>query len=215
MAESELAVAAANLFGRVARLAREDENLGSSLRDFLEQLSAAITAPAASDDASDAPAAPRVPAATADDVKAALLAAPAPASGVRPSRAVPEVSDSDLRLVDDRCRLKAEGARWSAKRQRRMSEGAVFDTEIDPLDREIIEKAKKLTDCFLWMSHPSGPSPADLRLFDDLGGCFEVAADAVALVRSMLGDEEGDGFENALNLLAEAQSALRAAVQRL
>lgn len=126
-----------------------------------------------------------------------------------------EVADADLPLIEHRLRLKAEAARWSATRQRRFSDDADFYVEIEPVDREIIEQAKELPDCFLWMSHSSGPSPADLSLLEDLGGCFEVAADAVSLVRSCLGEESaGDGaLDRALELMAEAQSALRAAVE--
>ena len=110
--------------------------------------------------------------------------------------------------------MKAEGARWAAKRRQRLAEGADYQLEIEPLDREIIEKAKKLPDCFLWMNHPSGPSPSDLSLLDDLAGCFETTADAIALVRSLLGESatEDAEFEQALNLLAEAQSGVRVAV---
>ena len=76
----------------------------------------------------------------------------------------PEVTDSDLPLVEARCRAKAEGARWAAKRRLRLAEGADYEIEIEPLDREIIERAKRLPECFLWMNHPSGPSPSDLSL---------------------------------------------------
>ena len=128
-----------------------------------------------------------------------------------------EVTDADLPLMEDRLRLKAEGARWAATRRRRMAQGADFRIEIEPLDREIIEKAKKLPDCFLWMCHPSGPAPADLSLLDDLAGCFEATADAVGLVRGVLNDAGPDraAIERSLELLAEAQSALRAAVGRV
>jgi hypothetical protein len=34
-------------------------------------------------------------------------------------------------LLEARCRLKAEGARWMATRQRRIREGADFYTEAD------------------------------------------------------------------------------------
>src|SRR5205807_1779725 len=64
--------------------------------------------------------------------------------------------------------------------------------------------------------HRSGPFPADLSLLEDVAGCFEAVADAVALVRAALADPEDDQevFEQALDLAAEAQSALRAAVAR-
>jgi hypothetical protein len=127
------------------------------------------------------------------------------------------IADADLPLIADRCRLKAEGARWAATRQRRLREGADYDTEIEPKDREIIEHAKSLPDCFLWMNHPSGPSPTDLSLLDDVAGCFDAVAAAIALVREVVDDLEGNrnAFEQALDLLAEAQSSLRAAIDMI
>jgi hypothetical protein len=136
---------------------------------------------------------------------------PAPA----PSRWPPSpVSDADLPLLEARCRLKAKGARWAATRRRRLAEGADFRTEIDPLDREMIARAKELPDCFLWMNHPSGPSPEDLTALEELAGCFEALANAIGLVRSVLADVEDhpELFEQALDLAAEAQSALRVSI---
>lgn len=125
--------------------------------------------------------------------------------------------DADLAVIEARCKLKAEGARWAATRQRRLQEGAIYDTEIAPKDRDIIDKAKSLPDCFLWMNHPSGPSPADLSLYDNLAACFEVVGAAIALTRSAMSDngEQGAIFEQSLDLLAESQSALRASVEAI
>lgn len=124
------------------------------------------------------------------------------------------VADADLQLIESRCRLKAEGARWAATRQRRLREGADFHTEIEPKDREIIDKAKALPDCFLWMNHSSGPCPKDLELWEDVAGCFDAAADVLALLREIVADvDENPGvFEKMLDLGAEVQSALRMAV---
>jgi hypothetical protein len=132
----------------------------------------------------------------------------------KPPVMVPPVTDADLPLIEERLRMKAEGSRWAAARRHRMDERVDFQIEIEPYDREIIEKAKNLPDCFLWMNHPTGPVP-DLTQLDDLAGCFDAAADAVHLVR-VVKDEHSDDrgmLEEALELLAEAQSALRAAVQ--
>jgi hypothetical protein len=67
------------------------------------------------------------------------------------------------------------------------------------------------------MNHPGGPSPADLSLLEDVAGCFEALAAAVALVRAALAAPENNQeiFDQALDLTAEAQSALRAAAARL
>lgn len=128
-----------------------------------------------------------------------------------------DVEDAELPLIESRCRLKAEGARWAATRRQRIAAGADFRVEIEPLDREIIDRAKKLPDCFLWMCHPSGPSPSDLSAYADVAGCFDAVASGVALVRTLLGETDGQSglFEQALDLLAEAQSALRMSIARL
>jgi hypothetical protein len=120
-------------------------------------------------------------------------------------------------LIEARCRLKAEGARWAATRRRRLAERADYQTEIVPQDRDVIARAKELPDCFLWMNHPSGPLPEDLSLLEDVAGCFETLANAVALLRGTTaeGEDNPDAFERALDLAAEAQSALRAAVNRI
>jgi hypothetical protein len=130
----------------------------------------------------------------------------------------PAVTDSDLPLIVERCRLKAEGSRWSATRQRLLREGTDYDTEIEPQDRDIIARAKMLPECFLWMCHRSGPTPDDLTQYEDLAGCFDAAAAAVALLDLLIqnGDEDQqDIFEQALDLAAEAQSALRVAIAEI
>ncbi len=134
---------------------------------------------------------------------------------VRPalSRWTP-VTNEDLPLIESRCRLKARGARWAAERRRRLNEGADYHTEIEPKDREIIEVARALPDCFLWMNHPSGPAPANLATYEDVAGSFEAVASGVALLRELLEaqDSPRDAFEQALDLVAEAQSCLRSSV---
>lgn len=130
----------------------------------------------------------------------------------------PQRSDNEeLQLIEDRCRLKAKGARWAAERRRMINNGADFRVEIDPKDRDIITLAKSIPDCFLWMNHPSGPSPANLNLFDDLAACFETLGDSVAALRNMLPDAEAfpEVFNRAMDLAAEAQSMLRNAVYRI
>jgi len=126
-------------------------------------------------------------------------------------------TDADLPLIGARCRLKAEGARWAATRRRLISEGASFSTEIEPIHRDIIARAKAIPECFLWMCHPTGPSPADLKLYEDVAGCFEVVADVLSVLKHMQDEPELERsqFERSLDLLAEAQSALRVAIGRI
>lgn len=136
------------------------------------------------------------------------------AEPARPVFRAPTTAVEELALIEPRTRLKAEAARWAASRRRQMAEGASFYTEIDPVDREIIAKAKELPNCFLWMCHSSGPTPSNLALYEEVAGCFEAVAEAVSLIRQIQDEPEADqtDFEAALDLLAEAQSALRVAV---
>ncbi len=125
------------------------------------------------------------------------------------------VAHADLKLIEERCRLKAEGARWAATRQRRINEGADYALEIEPVDRDLIARAKDLEDCFLWMNHPSGPIPPNLDWWEDVAGCFDTAAMIVAVLEELVGDVKKYRplFEQALDLAAEAQSALRMVVE--
>jgi hypothetical protein len=128
-----------------------------------------------------------------------------------------DVTDADLPLIEARCLLKMEGARWAATRSQRLQAGADYFTEIGPLDRELIEKARQLPDCFLWMCHSSGPSPSDLSQWADVAGCFATVASGIGVIRSLLEAEadQDNRFEQAIFLLAEAQSALKVALDRI
>ena len=121
---------------------------------------------------------------------------------------------TDFRLVERRCRLKAEGARWAATRRRLIADGANFATKIAPVDEDIISRAKAIPDCFLWMCHPTGPSPSNPNLFDEVAGCFEAVADIASVLRQIQDEPDlyrGE-FEQVVDLSAEAQSALRVAI---
>jgi hypothetical protein len=85
------------------------------------------------------------------------------------------------------------------------------------MDSEMVAWAERLADCFYWMSAPQADFSADISLLDDVGGCFETVADAVSFVGHLVNERTTNqkAWENALPLLAEAQSALRAALQRL
>ena len=126
-------------------------------------------------------------------------------------------AEFDLSLIESRCRLKTEGGRWAATRRRLLAEGANFRTEIEPMDQDIISRAKAVPDCFLWMCHPTGPSPADPKQYEVVAHCFETLADAVSLVRRIQEEPEllRNEFERSLDLLAEAQSALRVAIDTI
>ena len=143
--------------------------------------------------------------------------AEAPAADGAPAWTSRQVTDEDLPLIEARCRLKAEGARWARSRQERLRGGADFYTDIDPQDRAIISRAKQLPDCFLWMCHRDGPTPPDLSLYDDLAGCFETAALSLSMLRNVLANDATDreALESALDLTAEAQSSIRGAISAM
>ena len=127
------------------------------------------------------------------------------------------VGDEDLPLIAERVQLKAEGARWAGRRQLLLRNGADYDTEIEPNDREIIARAKMLPECFLWMCHRDGPTPDDLSVYETLAGCFEAAAATMTLLNTMLttAADDRESFIAGLELAAEAQSALRVVITEM
>jgi hypothetical protein len=132
-----------------------------------------------------------------------------------------ETAHDDLDATRARCRGKSEAARWGAERLRRLGEGNVFPVENPAMDQELVEWADKLTDCFYWKTSANDSQPTGNRrlisLLDDVGGCFETAAEALSLVQGRVAQRSGHPrvLERVLPLIAEAQSALRAALQRL
>jgi hypothetical protein len=138
---------------------------------------------------------------------------PTPAEAKPPhgSTAAVQSSDAGLDKIEARCRLKAEAARWAAACQRRIRQGTGIPADDAPLEREVIEWADKLTDCFYWMNTPDDSTP-DVSLLEDLGGCYEAVAEAVSLITT--GGRQG-AIERSLPLVAESQSSLRRALQRL
>ena len=216
----DLSIPANVLLGRLLPLVRQDPQLLAILRglaqEFLKltEVAAPEAAPAVAEIVAGEPLVPEavVPAAPPQHVP--LPSAPGIEVPVGWFRRLVS-AESDLQLIEARCRLKAEGARWAASRQRSLRDGADYYTEIEPRDREIISKAKTLVDCFMWMNHSSAPIPGNARLWEDVAGCFEATAMAVALLRQVIENgEKYRGFlEKAIDLTAEAQSALRMAVE--
>jgi hypothetical protein len=129
------------------------------------------------------------------------------------------VANEELGLVAARCWLKAEASRWALERVERIERGADREVEVFPIDQNMIRRAKELPDCFLWMNHPSGPSPSlqEALDWDLLAEAFDNTARAAALLQELVThqDEASGHFENALELAAEAQSALRVAAREV
>jgi hypothetical protein len=125
-------------------------------------------------------------------------------------------SDAELPAIEAHCRLKAEGLRWAVTRRRRLDEGADFRVEVAPRDRDLLDRARGLG-CYVWMNTPDFIVPKEPAGLEEVAGWFEAVADAVALIREMVPDVEANRafFEPALDLLAEAQSALKVAIDNI
>ena len=127
------------------------------------------------------------------------------------------ITDNDLPMIETRCRLKRESLLWAIDRQALLAKRADYQTEISPVDRELIRRAKELPDCYLWMLSSQWRPPENVRLLEDLAECFENMAAATSLARRLLANDTRDRivFEQALDLLAEAQSAVRMGVSQV
>ena len=127
------------------------------------------------------------------------------------------VTNEDLSSIETHCRLKGRALRWSARRRRLMAEGADYELHIAPEDRELIGQAKAEVGCYLWMCSRDWQPPEDAKLVEDAAGSFETMADGVGLAHAIVTDSAGSEhlFEQAMDLLAEAQSAARRAVMRI
>lgn len=123
----------------------------------------------------------------------------------------------ELEPIERRCRMKSDGCRWAAERMRLMNEQADFRTEIAPLDWAIVEQAKLIPDCRLWMNCGDAPVPPSPQDYEVVGRCFDALAEALSVVRDVLIDLSGKKpyFTVAMQLIAEAQSALRSAIQQI
>jgi hypothetical protein len=141
---------------------------------------------------------------------------PATRTEPAPEPAKRATTDVELPGVEARCRLKAEGLRWAATRRRLKDVGADFRSEIAPRDQEILDRAGGVG-CYLWMSTPEFVVPPDPSSLEGVAEWFDATADVVAMIRGMLPDVEGNRefFEPALDLMAEAQSALRVSIDRI
>jgi len=128
---------------------------------------------------------------------------------------LPRGTAEELKLMEARLRLKAEGCRWQVKRQRLLESGVDFRTAIQPVDEEIIRRARAVPDCYLWMCNPDGPIPDKPSRYEELAECYDLCGEAAAVLRAVQEEkstaEEGY-LEAALDLAAEAQSLLRTAL---
>lgn len=234
----------AELVERLVDLASEDDRLRGTLHDLASALAAATAPPApglgpteATEEAvsdsgkgfepceSAAPGEPS-PGRTSDERPRAesppgpieplheltfdRKVTPPPASPVAARATDPLV---ELPAIEARCQLKARGARWaSARLQLR-----VAGVDISERDRAILDEGRRLGG-FLWMNSPSFEVPHDPAVLAELVDSFEALAEALRLARLALsseGEARRELLKPALELVAEAQSALRVAVGRV
>ena len=126
-----------------------------------------------------------------------------------------DVSDSDLALIAERCRLKAEGARWAVERDELLRDGADFSYDVRPGDQDVIGRARELPNCFLWMNQPRSDIWSRAENYLLLADCFETLAECVEALLATAHLEDRSHFMAAVEMTAEAQSALRTAVSRV
>ena len=126
-------------------------------------------------------------------------------------------TDEELSEIEGRARLKAEAMRWVSTRRKLILDGANFRDQIAPGDRDLLHRARELPECYLWMCKPSFRAPENLTLLEDAARCFDLVADALGIVRRVLGDSkvEKEFLGLSMEVLAQSQSALRVAVGRV
>lgn len=150
---------------------------------------------------------------TTEEIGRARLAGQAPydASEEDEPRDTREI---DLALVEQRARLKADSCRLFLDGLR-SSLDPVRQMEHRERVRDMIGRAKELHNCFLWVFFPDREQPGP-EVVREIAACYDALARAVALVRRIdgSGSKGGrDALERAVQMLAEADSALRIALQ--
>ena len=122
----------------------------------------------------------------------------------------------ELDGIEAGCRWKGEAARWAVERLLRGREGRNRCEPDTPIESNIAEWADKFTDCYYWAKASESSEQVDLSLLENTAGCFESLAEGLAIARTAFERNQGvKALERVLPLVAEAQSALRIALQRL
>jgi hypothetical protein len=139
---------------------------------------------------------------------------PAMISGPTPPSVPPPPPPPDLSRSTKRARLKADACRWSIERRRRLAEGADPATAIKPTTDELVARAKAIGDCYLWTLDAYRNLPDDAHL-EQIAAAYENLALAAELAARVTDDADAnnDTIAESFHLLAEAQSALRTALE--
>jgi len=116
-------------------------------------------------------------------------------------------NERELESLAASCREKGEAARWAAERERRLREWDEHPDDDAPTDPAIQAWAETLTNAYYWAVADDRSDSIGIAALDQVGGCFETLAECLALVEES--QQRRGGLDRALQLLAEAQSALR------
>jgi len=125
----------------------------------------------------------------------------------------PDRTAIDLALVAERSRLKAEACRWVLRRREHERSGEATDDALRAADLDLINKARDMRGCWLWMLQQGAEAPD--AIYEQLALVYEALANATEIcdrvsARSGLSDRQ---LSEIYHLLAEAQSALWAGMQ--
>lgn len=112
----------------------------------------------------------------------------------------------DPARVAERCRTKARATRWQIERRHQLDEGK----DVADQDHALVDSARE-QGVFLWMVSPSKWRERTESAFTVVAECYDAIADAAELMQ--LADALRLDQDQAMRLLGEAQSALRAAVE--
>jgi len=132
---------------------------------------------------------------------------------VEPIPSFNDYVDVDLELITARCRLKAESCRFFIER-RAHEHDPTREWDLVRRINEMIARGKALPSCFLWVFWKEARQPADDQL-GIIADCYDAVADAAELCRCAVdpaGVFTAAEVESAFELLAEANSALRVAL---
>ena len=118
------------------------------------------------------------------------------------------VSNQELPEIEWRCNLKAEACRWIIQKRALIEAG--LQDQVSEKEYYLIERAKAIPDCYLWMLR----AYADNELLEQLAINFEAAAQIIGFAYYITANRPKD-VAIGLPLMAETQSALFGAVQAI
>lgn len=119
----------------------------------------------------------------------------------------------DLGLIVERCRLKAESCRLFIERRAAFADPLREPEVLDRMNR-MIDRAKSMRECFLWVFWRDKAPPDDVAL-REIAACYESLAECAALCSRAVDAKKrasADQRMRAFELFAEACSAMREAL---